>query len=127
MRVPTATYIKQKVRAIRAINETMQKPNSIPNDYTITAVAIMTILEVCRFFLFLIFKLIHSWTERKRETYAKQCLAGEPTAWAIHKQGLDKMIQSRGGIQNLDLEGAAPRTVSWFVAPLTIFFATCLI
>ena len=48
-----------------------------------------------------------------------QCLAGEPTAWAIHKQGLDKMIQSRGGIQNLDLEGAAPRTVSWFVAPLT--------
>ena len=46
MRVPTATYIKQKVRAIRAINETMQTPGSIPNDYTITAVAIMTILEV---------------------------------------------------------------------------------
>lgn len=49
MRVPTATYIKQKVRAIRAINETMKMPNSIPNDYTITAVAIMTILEVCCF------------------------------------------------------------------------------
>lgn len=47
MRVPTATYISQKVRAIRAINETLQSPDTIPNDYTVTAVAIMTILEVC--------------------------------------------------------------------------------
>ncbi|KAH8598078.1 hypothetical protein B0O99DRAFT_54006 [Bisporella sp. PMI_857] len=88
MRVPTATYISQKVKAIRAINDALKLPDSIPNDYTIIAVAVMTVLE---------------------------CLAGEPTAWAIHRQGLDKMIKSRGGIQNLGLDDMTQRTVSWYV------------
>jgi hypothetical protein len=45
MRAPPSC-LPQKVNAIRNINNAMQKPGSIPNDYTMVAVAVMTLLEV---------------------------------------------------------------------------------
>ena len=46
LRVPTATSIAQKVRAVRAINKALGEQEISPSDFTIAAVAVMTVLEV---------------------------------------------------------------------------------
>jgi hypothetical protein len=44
MKAPTS-YLGQKVNAIRNINNALQQRDSPPNDYTIVAVAVMTLFE----------------------------------------------------------------------------------
>jgi len=82
MKTPPSCF-PQKMNAIRNINNALQK---IPSDYTMVAVAVMTLLE---------------------------CLGGEPAAWVIHRKGLQLMIRSRGGLEKLGFNGAAQRTISW--------------
>jgi hypothetical protein len=43
---PPPSCLSLKVNAIRNINSTLQNPDSIPNDYSMVAVAVMTLLEV---------------------------------------------------------------------------------
>jgi hypothetical protein len=45
MRAPLSS-LTLKVRAIRNINNALQQPGSVPNDYTVVAVATITLLEV---------------------------------------------------------------------------------
>ncbi|TVY59629.1 hypothetical protein LSUE1_G008025, partial [Lachnellula suecica] len=85
MRPPPPCLI-QKANAIRNLNNTMRQPGHIPNDYTMVAVAVMTLLE---------------------------CLAGEPRASVIHRKGLQQMVKARGGLENLGFDGGAQRTISW--------------
>jgi hypothetical protein len=44
MKAPPS-FLTQKVNAIRNINNALRQPDSAPSDYTIVAVAIMTLLE----------------------------------------------------------------------------------
>lgn len=106
MRAPPITLV-QKVNAIHNINNTLQRSGSMPNDFTMIAVAIMTLLEVCP----TNFGLPGALAANK----STQCLAGELTACVIHRKGLQQMVQLRGGLQNLGLDGATQRTISWYV------------
>jgi hypothetical protein len=45
MKAPLSS-LTLKVRAIRNINNALQQPVSVPNDYTVVAVATITLLEV---------------------------------------------------------------------------------
>jgi hypothetical protein len=75
----------------------------MPSDHSVVAVAMMTLL-VCR----------SKFPVLEKETAdEKQCLAGEPAEWMVHKQGLHLMIRSRGGTEKLGLDGAAQRVISW--------------
>lgn len=105
MRAPPSC-LSHKVNAIRNINNELKKPGSIPNDYTMVAVAVMTLLEV-------ILIISKPKTVTGANPSAK-CLAGEPTACIIHRKGLQLMVQCRGGLENLGFDGAAQRTISWY-------------
>ncbi|PMD38623.1 hypothetical protein L207DRAFT_544744 [Hyaloscypha variabilis F] len=76
-------YLPRKLHAIQNINKELQR---LPSDHAMVAVAVMTLLE---------------------------CLGGEPAEWVVHRQGLQLMIRSRGGLENLGLEGSVQRVISW--------------
>ncbi|PMD56148.1 uncharacterized protein K444DRAFT_536432, partial [Hyaloscypha bicolor E] len=76
-------YLPRKLNAIRNINKELQK---VPSDHAMVAVAVMTLLE---------------------------CMGGEPAEWVVHRRGLQLMICSRGGIENLGLNGSVQRVISW--------------
>jgi len=96
-----SSYLPRKLHAIQNINTELQR---MPSDHSVVAVAMMTLLEVCR----------SKFPVLEKETAdEKQCLAGEPAEWMVHKQGLHLMIRSRGGTEKLGLDGAAQRVISW--------------
>jgi hypothetical protein len=49
-------------------------------------------------------------------------MAGEPAEWVVHRRGLQLMICSRGGIENLGLNGSVQRVISWYVPFLSSSF-----
>jgi hypothetical protein len=49
-------------------------------------------------------------------------MGGEPAEWVVHRRGLQLMICSRGGIENLGLNGSVQRVISWCVAISLILF-----
>ncbi|KAG9246994.1 hypothetical protein BJ878DRAFT_238959 [Calycina marina] len=91
------TCLDQKVLAIRNINKTLQNPRAPITNYIIVGVSVMTILE---------------------------CLAGSVKECAIHRKGLQLMLQKMGGLRSLGFEGAAERTVSWADTCCAIFQRT---
>ncbi|KAE9362828.1 hypothetical protein N431DRAFT_499185 [Stipitochalara longipes BDJ] len=76
-------YLPRKLHAIQNINKELQR---LPSDHAVVAVAVMTLLE---------------------------CLGGEPAEWVVHRQGLQLMIRSRGGLEKLGLNGSVQRVISW--------------
>lgn len=81
---PSLLDLRQK--AILGINESLSNSRAGPDDTTIGAVFCMSILE---------------------------SMYGDAKSYGVHMMGLQRMIQMRGGLKDLGLEGLLGRMIVW--------------
>lgn len=96
---PTLLDLRQ--RAILGINDLLSESHHGPNDATIGAVFCMSLLE---------------------------SMYGDAQSYSVHMKGLQRMIQMRGGLTRLGVDGLLERMIVWLdfnhakVHKTTLFF-----
>ncbi|KAE8447393.1 hypothetical protein EG329_010807 [Mollisiaceae sp. DMI_Dod_QoI] len=84
LEAPSLLDLRQK--AILGINESLSKSERGPDDHTIGAVFCMSLLE---------------------------SMYGDASSYRVHMMGLHRMVQMRGGLNALELDGLLARMIVW--------------
>ncbi|KAF8851154.1 hypothetical protein BDZ45DRAFT_601845 [Acephala macrosclerotiorum] len=81
-----SSLLDLRQKAILGINESLSNSRATPDDTTIGAVFCMSILE---------------------------SMYGDATSYGVHMMGLQRMVEMRGGLKSLGLEGLLERMIVW--------------
>lgn len=107
---PDVLYYKG--HTIKLINERLSIPSQFAADSTITAVASLAHLEV---YLLSLSKLALINAPLSLCLPYPQNLAGTPESAKMHMDGLEAMINSRGGFDTIEQHSIARRIAAWSV------------